>query len=297
MLMTDPSDPRSAGTGSVGDRSPSGITIVTGANTGIGRVTAIELARLGHRVVVACRSEDRAAAVLEAIAALPGVPPARFLALDLADLRSVAAAAAELRSRDEPVNLLVANAGLAGQRGLTAQGFELAFGVNHLGHFLFVTELLDLAVAGAPARVIVVSSDSHRSAKGIPFDRLQRRTRSVTGLREYGVSKLANVLFAEELARRYEPTVLATASVHPGVVATEVWRRVPGPVRAVMTRRMRTPVEGARTSIDCATTLPIEQHSGAYWTDSERSPVSPVATVALAEELWDRSEAWVAPYR
>jgi NAD(P)-dependent dehydrogenase (short-subunit alcohol dehydrogenase family) len=273
--------------------------LVTGANTGIGRATAHDLARRGGRVILACRSEARTAPVIEAIRADTGNDALSFLPLDLADLASVRAAAATLLERGDPVHVLVANAGLAGQRGQTAQGFELAFGTNHLGHFLFVTGVLDrlrstAADAGTPSRVVVVSSRSHYDAKGIPFDDLRRPTHSVTGLPEYAVSKLANVLFAQELARRVPAEEVAVLSLHPGVIASDVWRRVPWPVRPIMTRFMRSTEEGAATSLHCATAPGIEDRSGTYWDEcAEREP-SAVATPELATELWARSEAWAS---
>ena len=116
--------------------------------------------------------------------------------LDLADLASVRRCAAEFLARGEPLHVLINNAGVGGARGLTKDGFELAFGINHLGHFALTTALLDCLAASAPARVVTVSSDSHYQAKGIDFEAVRRPTASRTGLREYAVSKLGNVLFS-----------------------------------------------------------------------------------------------------
>ncbi len=126
--------------------------LVTGANTGIGRATATELARRGARVHVACRSYERARPVLDDIATAHGADAASFLALDLADLASVRAGADAYIASGEPMHVLVNNAGVAGQRGMTTDGFELAFGINHLGHFLFTTMLLEVLGRSAPAR-------------------------------------------------------------------------------------------------------------------------------------------------
>src|SRR5262249_5753054 len=156
----------------------------------------------GDRVIFACRSETKARDAMDAVSVATGSDQLEFLELDLADLSQVHAAAHALVARGDPLHLLVANAGVAGQRGATVQGFELAFGVNHLGHFLFATEVLPLLTAGspapdgAPARVVVVSSGSHYDAKkGIDFDALRQPTSSFSGMPEYAVSKLANVLF------------------------------------------------------------------------------------------------------
>jgi dehydrogenase/reductase SDR family protein 13 len=259
--------------------------LITGANTGIGRATAAELAGRGGRVVLACRSEEKTRPVIDDIVTTTGNAEVDFLSLDLADLDSVRTAATQF---DEPVHVLINNAGIAGQRGETRQGFELAFGINHLGHFLFTELLLD-RIRASNGRVINVSSDSHYSPKGIDWDALQRPTKSVTGLPEYGVSKLCNVLHAQELAKR---TGVTTASLHPGVIASDVWRRVPLPVRVVMKLFMKSPESGAKTSVHCATTPDLV--SGAFYTKEKVKEPSPVATPALAAELWERSEAWVA---
>lgn len=272
---------------------PRPTSLVTGANTGIGLVTATELARRGHRVILACRSEAKARPAIEAIRAESGDDAAEFLALDLADLTSAASAAATLVERGDPLQVVVANAGVAGQRGETAQGFELAFGINHLGHFRFVTGVLPLLEAGAPSRIVVVSSDSHYQAKGIPFDDLRRPTAHVTGLPEYAVSKLANVAFAQELARRLPDDVFVGA-LHPGVIASDVWRRIPWPVRPLMKRFMKSTEEGAETSLLLATSDEVLAHRGAFWSEGKLKDPSPVATPELAAELWRRSEEWVA---
>ena len=186
------------------------------------------------------------------------------------------------------------NAGVAGQRGETAQGFELAFGINHLGHFLLTTLLLDLLRDGGPSRVVNVSSDSHYSPKGIDFDALRQPTPSFTGMPEYGVSKLCNVLFTQELARRVPPSQVAAHSVHPGVIASEIWRRVPWPIRPVMKRFMKSPEEGAETTVWCATSPELDGVSGRFYVDCREKEPNPVATPELAAELWRRSEGWVA---
>ena len=270
-------------------------SLVTGANTGIGLVTATELARQGHRVILACRSQEKTRPAIDAIVAATGNEAVEFLPLDLADLRSAGQAAATLVERGDPLHVVVANAGVAGQRGQTVQGFELAFGINHLGHFRFVTELLPLLQASAPSRIVVVSSDSHYQAKGIDFDALRRSTAHVTGLPEYAVSKLANVLFAQELARRLPDEVFAGA-LHPGVIASDVWRRVPWPVRPIMKRFMKSTDEGAQTSLQLATSDEVLAHRGGFWSEGALKDPNPLATSELGAELWARSEEWVATY-
>jgi retinol dehydrogenase 12 len=268
--------------------------LVTGANTGIGRATAHELARRGGEVVLACRSEDKARPVIDDIVRSTGNDAVRFLGLDLADLESVRRAAAAVIARDEPLHVLVNNAGVAGQRGQTEQGFELTFGVNHLGHFLLTTLLLDLLRASGPARVVTVSSDAHYSAKGIDWDALQRPTETTTGIREYGVSKLANVLFSQELARRVPSAEVCTYALHPGVIASEIWRRIPRPVRIVTNLFMKSVEEGAATSLHCATAPELAGVSGRFYSEAREKDASQLATPEMAAELWERSEAWTA---
>ena len=270
--------------------------LVTGANTGIGRATAEELARRRGRVYVASRSASKGHAAVGAIRAATGNESVFFLALDLADLESVRACAAAFLARGEPLHVLINNAGVGGAHGLTRQGFEMTFGVNHLGHFALTRLLLERLTGSAPSRIVNVSSDAHYNARGIDFEALRRPARNITGLHEYAVSKLCNVLFTQELARRMAGTGVTSYALHPGVVASDIWRRVPWPVRPLITRRMLSVTEGAATSLYCATSPDVAQVSGRFYDKcTERAP-SPVATPELAAELWQRSEAWTAPY-
>jgi NAD(P)-dependent dehydrogenase (short-subunit alcohol dehydrogenase family) len=266
--------------------------LVTGGNTGIGLATATDLARRGGRVYVACRSEAKGSHAVASIVAATGNPDVGFLPLDLADLASVRACADAFLALGQPLHVLVNNAGVAGQRGLTSDGFELAFGVNHLGHFALTTALLDRLGESAPARIVTVSSDAHYQAPGIDFTALRRRARGVTGMRAYAVSKLCNVLFSQELARRLDGTEVSSYSLHPGLVASDIWRRVPRPVRPLVTRRMLPTQDGARTTLYCATSAELSPHSGRFYDNcQERSP-SGVATAELGQILWERSAAW-----
>jgi len=269
--------------------------LVTGGNTGIGRATVTALAQRGGRVFLTARSRAKGEAAVAAIKAETGSDSVWFVPLDLADLESVQACASAFLARSEPLHVLVNNAGVAGQRGLTRQGFELMFGVNHLGHFALTNALLGCLTASAPARVVTVSSDAHYSAKGIDFEALRRRARGITGLPEYAVSKLCNVLFTQELARRVAGTGVTTYALHPGVVASDIWRRVPWPVRPIVTRRMLSVTEGAATSLYCATSPDVAQDSGLFYDKCAQRAASAVATPELAAELWKHSETWAVP--
>ena len=268
--------------------------LVTGASSGIGRVAAGALAGRGARVFVAGRSIERCEAVAADLRARLGADRAEALVLDLADLASVRESAQRFLDRGVALAGLINNAGLAGSRGLTRDGFEIHFGVNHLGPFLF-TRLVERRLReGAPARVINVSSQAHRQIAAIDWAALRQTTRTRTGLREYGVSKLCNVLFARELARRWAGSGVTTYALHPGVVATDIWRRVPQPLHWLMTRFMISADVGARTTVMCATAPELAGASGRYY-DRERevSPSRLAQDDALAARLWDESEKMV----
>ncbi|HEY5685569.1 MAG TPA: SDR family NAD(P)-dependent oxidoreductase [Acidimicrobiia bacterium] len=259
---------------------------ITGANAGIGRETAIELGRRGFDLVLFGRSEARTAPLLGELAALGA--GARFVACDLASLVSVAEAA---RHVSDPVDVLINNAGVGGRRGVTADGFELAFGVNHLGHHL----LTRLLLPRIRRRVVTVSSNAHFGAPGIDWGRVRAKTRSLTGWSEYQASKLANVLFSRELSRRAGGDD-TTYCVHPGMVSTGMWR-LPPPLRGLVIRNLVPVDQGAKTSVWCATDPDLAGATGAYYVRCRPGRTSEVAADDdLALELWDRSEAWLAPY-
>lgn len=268
--------------------------LVTGANTGIGRATAAVLAERGGRVYLACRSPQKGRQAAADIASATGNHGVTFLHLDLADLASVRQCAEEFLATGEPLHVLINNAGVGGMRGLTRDGFELAFGINHLGHFALTAALLDRLAASAPSRVVTVASELHYRAKGVDFDAVRRRTDTFAATSEYAVSKLCNVLFSAELARRVQGLGISTYALHPGAVATEIYRRAPWPLRKLMTLRMLSPEEGARTSLFCAADDSVAADSGRYYDLCREREPSPVATPELAQALWKRSESWTA---
>ncbi len=242
---------------------------------------------------IAGRSEPKTRPVIDAIVAETGNSAVEFLWLDLGDLESVRTCAHEFLRRGAPLHGLINNAGLAGRRGMTKSGFEVAFGTNYVGPFLLTGLLLDRLRESAPARIVNVSSIGHYRAPGIDYAAVRRPTKSFTGMPEYCVSKLANVVHAQELARRLDASGVTTYSLHPGAVATDVWRRVPWPVRPLLKRRMLSPAEGARTSLYCATSPDVAGETGYYYDDCARKEPSAVATPALGAELWDRTSDWV----
>jgi NAD(P)-dependent dehydrogenase (short-subunit alcohol dehydrogenase family) len=271
------------------------VVLITGANTGIGLVTARVLAGRGAHVFIACRSSERAAAAATQIRAQHPAAQLETLALDLGDLAAVRRCADAFLARNLPLHVLINNAGLAGTRGLTASGFDQAFGVNHVGHFLLSELLLERLRNSAPARIVTVASRAHRRVRDIDWNAV--RTPALLGLHAYGVSKLANVLFSAELGRRLQGSGVTTYALHPGVVATEVWREIPWPVRPLMTRLMLSEEQGARTTIYCATSPEVTNETGLYYEKCRAVPPGARALDrGLAEQLWRRSEAWVAPY-
>jgi retinol dehydrogenase 12 len=267
------------------------VVLITGANTGIGQVTASTLAQRGAEVYIACRAREAGEATLGRIRAAGG--NAHLLSLDLGDLASVRACADDFLSRGKPLHVLINNAGVAGAKGLTKSGFELAFGVNHVGHFLLTQLLLPRLREADRARVVTVASKAHYDAKAIDWDAVRRPTRGTFGLPEYQVSKLANVLFSAELARRLSGSNVTSYALHPGVIASDVWRSVPQPFRALILLPMKSVEQGAANSIYLASSPDVAGKTGLYYHDnSARAPSAVAQDPALAKELWSRSEAW-----
>ena len=263
--------------------------IITGANTGIGKATATELAKQGARVFFACRSRAKTMPVIEALKRETGNQELHFLELDLADLSQVKAAAKAWLATNERLDVLINNAGLVRIRTLTAQGFEMTFGVNHLGHMLLTLLLEPALVKAAPSRVVTVASRAHERTKTpIDYGDLQNPLDSYSGWPEYMRSKLANMLFSFALARRWKERGVNVYAVHPGVIASEIWRAAPTPLRQVAMLFMRTPEEGARSSLHCATSEAAGRETGKYYDeDGSLRPASPLALAEAAQEqLW-----------
>jgi retinol dehydrogenase 12 len=269
--------------------------LVTGATSGVGLVSAKEFAARGARVVLAVRSPAKAQPIVDEITRGGGA--CSVIELDVSDLASVRAGADKFLSTEKSLDVLMNNAGMAGQRGLSKDGFELTFATNHLGHFLLTEKLLPLLKAAPQGRLVNVASEAHYRPKAIDWEALRKPTVSATGFDEYGVSKLCNVLHAKELVQRLAGTSVTTYSLHPGVVATDVWRSVPSPIAWVMKRFMLTAEQGARTQIRCATAPELVSETGLYY-DKERprTPSKLALDAALAVELRDKSLAWVESF-
>lgn len=272
---------------------------MTGANTGIGKATAARLVELGFHVLVTGRSPTALARAAHDLRRMGSQDQVEAIPLDLGDFASVTAAAAVVSARYSCLDLLVNNAGLAPQRGQrTASGFEQAFGVNHLGHFLLTALVSASLRRAASARVVTVASDAHYSAGRFAWDTLTEPTRSRFGYREYAQSKLANVLFSRELGRRLSNDGVTTYAVHPGVVASDIWRHVFWPLRAVIQWPMLTPDQGADTPVHCATAAALSADTGRHYAGRHAKPPSALAQDDdLAVELWERSMAWTGAPR
>ena len=265
------------------------VCLVTGANSGIGLATAAELAKRGASVVMACRDRSRGEAAVKLVRETAGAEP-ELLLLDLGSLASVRSAAETFKRSHDRLHVLVNNAGVwSSSRRLSADGLELTFAVNHLGHFLLTHLLLDVLQAGAPSRIVNVSSNLHYGAS-IDFGDLQLE-KGYGGQRAYGRSKLANVLFTRELARRLPPGITANA-VHPGVIATNLVRDLPWVVRAAWNALTADAVRGAAPSVRLACEGDVEGRSGFYFDKlQEKAPSAAALDDAAARRLWDLSAA------
>nr|XP_026246510.1 retinol dehydrogenase 14 [Urocitellus parryii] len=286
--------------------------LITGANSGLGRATAAELLRLGARVIMGCRDRARAEEAASQLrrelceAEGPGPNPdvggAGELVvkeLDLASLRSVRTFCQELLQEEPRLDVLINNAGVFQcPYTKTEDGFEMQFGVNHLGHFLLTSLLLGLLKSSAPSRIVVVSSKLYKYGE-INFEDLNSE-QSYNKSFCYSRSKLANILFTRELARRLEGTNVTVNVLHPGIVRTNLGRHIHIPLlvkplfNLVSWAFFKTPLEGAQTSIYLASSPEVEGVSGRYFGDCKEEELLPKAMDdSVARKLWDISEVMV----
>lgn len=275
------------------------VAVITGGNTGIGKETARALVKRGAEVHILCRDPRKAEFVKNEIKRDTGREVFTHK-LDLSSLKSVHQCVKDLKSCLEKIDILVNNAGLAACPEMrTEEGFELQFGTNHVGHFVLTTELLPLLRRGK-ARVIVVSSMAHKFAK-MNFNDLNWRERSYDPFAAYGQSKLANILFAKELARREQEASsgVTTYSLHPGAVKTEITRHMETSSNIFMKTLImiglylfsKTPENGAQTSIFCAVDESLENCTGKYYKDcKEVSPAKQAENMDDAQRLWNATQ-------
>jgi NAD(P)-dependent dehydrogenase (short-subunit alcohol dehydrogenase family) len=277
------------------------VCIVTGATSGVGKATALELARRGAVVGIVARDRERARATAEEIASAgSGRPPAVFLA-DLGRQRDVRRAADEILAHFPQIHVLVNNAGVVNlKRETTEDGIEAVFAVNHLAYFLLTVLLLDRLRASAPARIVNVASEAHKFVRGLQFDDIGFE-HNYKAMRVYGHSKLANLLFTQELARRLEGSGVTVNSVHPGAVASGLGKnngRVAQTLIAFLAPFFRTPEGGAATSIHVATAPELATVSGRYFKNCrEARPAAFASDREAAGRLWELSEGLTSPGR
>ena len=271
------------------------VVIVTGATSGIGLVTARQLANKSATVVGVGRDPLKSAAAARQISLDSGNPQVAYLLADLTSQEQVRRLADDFRSRYDRLDVLVNNAGGIFSRRLeSVDGIELTFALNHLSYFLLTNLLLDILLHSAPARIVNVSSNAHSGGK-INFDDLLGK-QSYFGWSAYAQSKMANVLFTYELARRLEATSVTANSLHPGFVATGFGHNnrdlVGWGTRLAQRLAALTPEQGAQTSIYLAASPEVEGITGKYFVDEKSVPSSPLSyDESAARRLWEVSAA------
>ncbi|XP_046670235.1 retinol dehydrogenase 13-like [Homalodisca vitripennis] len=278
--------------------------IITGCNTGIGKVTVRELYKLGARVVMACRDVKKAEEAAEDIKSTVATQETKDLGevvvqkLDLSSLTSVRECAKKLLETESHIDILINNAGvMMCPYTPTEDGFEMQFGTNHLGHFLFTCLLLPRIISSAPSRIITLSSVAHARGK-IDFDDLNWQKRPYSPMAAYGQSKLANVLFSKELARRLGDKRVTTYAVHPGVIRTELGRHMDS-VYFKGSRQLaatlgyffyKTLDQGAQTTLHCALDPDVGSQTGLYYSDcATKEPSATAQDEEVARKLWEES--------
>jgi len=272
------------------------ICLITGGTNGIGKATALALAKMGATVVIVGRNATKTAQVVEEIRATSGNDKVDSLLADLSSQQEIRRLAAEFKSKYPALHVLLNNAGIMSfQRRQSVDGIEMMFALNHLGYFLLTNLLLDTLKASAPSRIINVASKTHASGK-IDFDNLNGQGKS--GMKIYGNTKLANVLFTLELARRLAGTGVTVNALHPGDVATGIGSSN-GKVVAALYEFfgkffLRTPEKGAETSIYLASSPEVEGITGQYYFDCKvKEPAPHAKDEAIARKLWDVSAEMV----
>ena len=264
--------------------------VVTGASSGIGAEAARVFAKAGAQVFALGRNETKTMSVVNAINAECGAEKATFVACDLSSLASVRSAAQKILSAGVPIHVLLNNAGVMAvqERRTTQDGFEMQIGTNHIGHFVLTNELIPMLKAGAPSRVVNVSSGAHRRG-GVIFEDMMLEN-AYDPWRAYGQSKSANILHAVELQRRYGSEGITAVALHPGVITdgSDLWRHA-----GKVMRGSKNVQQGASTSVYCSVGSDIV--GGAFYSDCARAGAADWATnPALAARLWEETEKLVS---
>ena len=273
------------------------VCLLTGATRGIGLAAADALARIGVTLVLVVRDPARVRETVRSVRSATGNGHVEGLVADLSLRSEVRRLAKEVRARYPRLDILVNNAGaIFTRREETTEGTEKTLALNHLGYFLLTLELLDLLKASAPSRVVNVASNAHRGMR-LDLDDLENR-KNYSGLRVYGQSKLMNLLFTIELARRLSGTGVTVNTLHPGVVATGFGQNTPGLFKSLVRMAaplLTTPEKGAETLVYLATSPEVAGVTGKYFTKSRQERPSPTSRdPELAAKLWEASERLVA---
>jgi NAD(P)-dependent dehydrogenase (short-subunit alcohol dehydrogenase family) len=265
------------------------VCLITGASTGIGKEIAKQIARSGITVVMVARSRGRLESAQEEIKLEAPAAKTDLLVADLSSQAEIRRVISEFCSRYHRLDILINNAGvLVPRRSLTVDGIETTFAINHLGYFLLTNLLLDTIKPSAPARVVNTSSAAHQSAR-LDFDDLQSEKR-YTGFFVYCKSKLANVLFTYELARRLEGTGVTVNCFHPGVIATELFRDQNPLVRIGSKLFLKSPAKGAETGVYLATSPEVNGVTGKYFVNKRPAQSNKQSyDQAAAKRLWEIS--------
>ena len=265
------------------------LVLITGANSGIGKATAIKLATMGAHIVMLCRNKERGETARQDIIQTSGNKNIELILIDLADLSSVRKAAEDIKAKYDHIDVLINNAGgYFTERKTSKDGYECTFAMNHLGHFLLTNLLLDELKAAVNARLINLSSDIHKKGH-INFDDLMTE-KKYKGFGVYSHAKLANILFTNELARRLQHTNITVNTLHPGMVRTNFTANSDRLIKFLMTimgRFLKSPEKGAETSVYLASSKDVAGISGKYFVNRKEKKSSPESyDEKVAKKLW-----------
>ena len=274
------------------------IVMITGANSGIGKQTALELNQMGAKVIMFCRNEERAKDAMEEIISKTGNDDGiEILIGDLESQESISNAVSEFKKKHDKLHVLINNAGFMNfKKQFTAEGYEKTWAVNHLGHFILTNLLLDVIRASSPARIINLSSHGHNFADDKPLEDMMYENKKYKHIKAYGNSKLMNLFFTFELARRLEGTGITVNAVHPGPIRSKFGRSRNNPWwyrygYSLSYPFLKSTKTGAKTSIHIATSPEGGQFTGRYWAKVKERKSSPQSLdESLWTQLWEISE-------
>lgn len=272
------------------------LIVITGANSGIGKATALALAKKGNRIVMVCRNEARGMAAQKDIIAGSGNKEVYLELCDLASHASIKACSELMHQKYKAIDVLINNAGgIFGAHELTEDGLERTFGLNHMGYFLFTHYMLDLVKAGREKRIISVASLAHKMVFNIPWGDLQLRNVNYRQFQAYGLSKLYNIYFTKILAQKMldEKTGIIVNCLHPGSIYTGFGAsgsKAFAKLVEIGGRFLPKPKTGAKTSVYLATAAEVAEVTGVYYAHGKKAGISKLAkNKEAAQRIWDKS--------